>query len=128
MDDISHEFVLPHEEPVLADVINPSHDVDPPFNKPTEENDDQPISKNRYSESYPRSAGQPIQKEKTEFEMFRDSDRASGTQPWEPFLSKKEWELATWLMKNVNQRATEEYLKLPIVSTHFSAPFDYSDL
>jgi hypothetical protein len=116
-DDIAHEFFPPHEGP-LADTRLPSPDseVHPSVDNEAEDNDDQPSSQNRYSEAYPHLAGQPIRKEKTDFEKFRDNDSAVGKQPWDPFSSQKEWELATWLMKNVNQRATEEYLNLPIVS------------
>lgn len=115
MDDVSYEFVLPHEVPELDNARTPSP-VDPPVEYPPDDRDDQPTSRTRFSESYPHSAGQPIRKEKTEFEKFHDYDSTAGGQPWDPFSSKKEWELATWLMKNVNQRATEQYLNLPIVS------------
>jgi hypothetical protein len=119
MDGLAYDFVLEHEK--LANPRTPSPApvrVDPPVNmRPEDHNvDDQPSSPTRYSEAYPRSAGRPIRKEKTEFEKFRDTDSDAGRQPWEPFLSKKEWELATWMLKNVNQRATNQYLNLPIVS------------
>ena len=115
MEGLAQDFVLPHKGPEL-DTGAPSPAADAPVDKQAEDNDDQPTSHSRYSEAYPRSVGQPIREEKTQFEGFRDSDSAAGRQPWEPFSSKKEWELATWLMKNVNQRATEQYLNLPIVS------------
>jgi len=35
--------------------------------------------------------------------------------PYAPFDSKQEWELAQWLIKNVGQMQTEAFLKLPIV-------------
>lgn len=128
MDDLSHEFILPHDAPEPADTRAPNPAVDPPVTgnkrawvEDAEDDDDQPNSQTRYSEAYPHSAGQPLRKEKTEFEKFRDNDSAGSRQPWEPFSSKKEWELATWLIKNANQRATDEFLKLPIVSVHSSA-------
>ena len=113
MDGPTYEFVLAHEGPEPANTVPVAVDPD---NTWPEENDDQPSSRTRYSEAYPRSAGQPIRKEMTQFEKFRDNDSVAGRQPWEPFSSKKEWELATWIIKNVNQRATEQYLNLPIVS------------
>jgi hypothetical protein len=116
MDHISYEFVLPQQGPELANTRTPSPEVDPTVNNQAEDNDNQPNSHTRYSEAYPRSAGQPIRKEKTEFENFHDNDSAAGRQPWDPFSSKKEWELATWMIKNINQRATNQYLNLPIVS------------
>jgi len=131
MDNISHEFTLPHVPPELADTIAPFPAVDPPVDnrrgawvEDAEDNDNQPTSsQNRYSEAYPHSAGQPLRKEKTEFEKFCNNDSAATRQPWEPFSSKKEWELATWLIKNANQKATEQYLKLPIVSVQRSARY-----
>jgi hypothetical protein len=125
MDNLSHEFVLPQEGPELANTRTPSSAVDPPVDKRAEDNlnDDQPSSHTRYSEAYPRSAGQPFRKERTQFEKFRDNDRAAGKQPWEPFSSKKEWELATWIMKNINQKAIDQYLNLQIVSVQYSAPY-----
>ena len=116
MDILSHEFVLPQDGPEPAIPRIPSPELNPPVDNPTEDHDDQPTSQSRYSEAYPHSAAQPIRQEKTEFENFRDNDSTAGRQPWEPFSSKKEWELATWIIRNVNQRATEQYLNLPIVS------------
>lgn len=120
MDDLSYKFVLPYEGGESANTTRRSPSgspaVDLHVDKRAEDTDDQPSSHTRYSEAYPRSVGQPIRKEKTPFENFRDIDSAAGRQPWEPFSSKNEWELATWIMKNVNQRATEQYLNLPIVS------------
>ena len=120
MEDLSHEFDLP---PGPAPMRAPSPAAEPPVDMRARvedvDDDDQPSSHTRYSEAYPRSAGRPLRKEKTQFEKFRDSDSAAGRQPWAPFSSKKEWELATWLMKNANQKATEQYLSLPIVSNQF---------
>ena len=115
MDVISYEFVLPLPEVANTPRTLSPPPVDPHVEYPAEDNDDQPASPARYSEAYPRSAGQPIRKEKTDFEKFRDDDSDAGRPPWDPFASKKEWELARWLINNVNQRATEEYLNLPIV-------------
>ena len=36
--------------------------------------------------------------------------------PWDLFASEQEWALAMWLRKNVGQKSTDEFLKLPIVS------------
>ena len=66
---------------------------------------------------YPRPVTTPIQKGKTKFETLLERQSADRKQPWEPFASKDEWQLATWLMANVGQTSTDEYLKLPIVSS-----------
>ncbi|KAG6821782.1 hypothetical protein H0H92_000911, partial [Tricholoma furcatifolium] len=55
----------------------------------------------RYIHKYPRPADESQEKE--------------GKECWAPFAGEEEWELATWLMKHVGQKSTDEYLKLPIV-------------
>jgi hypothetical protein len=70
----------------------------------------------RYVEPFPGPAGDALRREKTGFETLEGVQRLEGKPPWEPFASRAEWELAEWLMKNVGQRSTNEYLKLPIVS------------
>ena len=67
-------------------------------------------------EALPTSCQNPIRKGKTKFETLLEQQTADGNQPWDPFASKEEWQLATWLMANVGQTSTDEYLKLPIVS------------
>lgn len=52
----------------------------------------------------------------TVFERMRAEQTAAGLSPHAPFLDSDEWELASWLSKNVSQTATDAYLKLPIVS------------
>ena len=65
---------------------------------------------------YPHPVRTPIRKGKTKFETLLEQQTADGNQPWDPFVSKEEWQLAMWLMANVRQTSTDEYLKLPIVS------------
>ena len=67
----------------------PSPAVDPPVNKQAwvedaeddAYDDNQPRSHTHYSEAYPHSAGQPLYKEKTQFEKFQDNDSTAGRQP-----------------------------------------------
>jgi hypothetical protein len=73
-------------------------------------------STDRFIESYPGDAGQGMRKTKTRFEELLIMQEAEGKKPWEPFASEEEWDLTKWLIKNVGQRSTDEYLKLPIVS------------
>ncbi|KAJ7737951.1 Zn-finger domain-containing protein [Mycena metata] len=59
-------------------------------------------------------AGTPLEKGETLFErMYADQNAKNGTD-FGPFCDEEEWDLARWLMKNVNQTGTDEYLKLPI--------------
>ena len=48
-----------------------------------------------------------------QMKMFQDSTEKGS---YAPFTDLDEWELAQWLIKTVNQHATNEFLKLPIVS------------
>ncbi|KAF8868528.1 hypothetical protein BD779DRAFT_1397671, partial [Infundibulicybe gibba] len=55
---------------------------------------------------------------KTKFELLLENQIRDGTDQWAPFASQEEWGLAVWLMKNVGQTSTDEFLKLPAVSEH----------
>jgi hypothetical protein len=70
----------------------------------------------RFVEPYPGDAGQGLRKSKTRFEKWLEIQEAEGKKPWDPFASKEEWALTGWLIKNVGQKSTDEYLKLQIVS------------
>jgi hypothetical protein len=48
----------------------------------------------------------------TLFEEICESQEAMGEPPISPFVDEEEWELARWLMKNVNQTATDKFLKM----------------
>ncbi|KAG0691485.1 hypothetical protein DFH29DRAFT_779952, partial [Suillus ampliporus] len=50
------------------------------------------------------------------FERYRKEQREEGEEPWAPFENAEEWSLAQWLVKNLGQTQTDEYLKLPIVN------------
>jgi hypothetical protein len=49
------------------------------------------------------------------FQALWDKQKLGGGK-WEPFEDEEEWELAEWLIKNVGQKQTDTFLKLPIVS------------
>ncbi|KAI9459627.1 hypothetical protein HD554DRAFT_2206981 [Boletus coccyginus] len=48
----------------------------------------------------------------TPFEQMKRYQEATGRGAYAPFADHDKWALAQWLIKNVNQRATEEFLKL----------------
>lgn len=103
-----NDFVPPSPSPAPRTVSVEEHE-------PTEENTYQSMHTNRYIESYPGKAGEGTHKSKTQFEEWLESQEHEGKKPWDPFASKEEWELACWLIKNVGQSSTDEYLKLQIV-------------
>jgi hypothetical protein len=75
----------------------------------------------RFIESYPGDAGEGIRKSKTQYEEWLESQREDGKNRWDPFASEQEWALARWLILNVGQKATDEFLKLSIVSKIYAA-------
>ncbi|KAG6905182.1 hypothetical protein DXG01_004385 [Tephrocybe rancida] len=58
----------------------------------------------RYIHEYPRPAGSWIRKANTGFESLLEDLIVEGRERWEPFEMKEEWELVTWLMKNVQNQ------------------------
>jgi hypothetical protein len=69
----------------------------------------------RYAREFPTPA-EEFGDAKTVFKEIFDDQKKKKESPWGPFADKDEWELARWLAKNVNQRATEEFLKMSGVS------------
>ncbi|KAJ3861150.1 hypothetical protein EV359DRAFT_47752, partial [Lentinula novae-zelandiae] len=53
-----------------------------------------------YEENYPYPAGTPVQPCQTAFEIYCERQKAEGSEPWEPFRSQDEWELARWLIES----------------------------
>ena len=75
-----------------------------------------PETKNsRYVEAFPEEAGQGLRQSKTQFENWLAEQLHEGKNPWEPFASREEWALSQWLIKNIGQKATDDYLKLQMV-------------
>ncbi|KAG1897031.1 uncharacterized protein F5891DRAFT_1130082 [Suillus fuscotomentosus] len=62
-------------------------------------------------------AGQTLREGKTGFERFQEYKECMGEDKWAPFDGGEEWGLAEWLVKNLGQTRTDEFLKLPIVSS-----------
>ncbi|KAJ6527883.1 hypothetical protein DFH09DRAFT_935537 [Mycena vulgaris] len=74
----------------------------------------------RWEQDFPeeRRAGAILEECKTQFEKLRESQKAAGQEPWYPFESEEEWELARWLMTSgLSQSKTDDYLKLKMVRT-----------
>ena len=78
--------------------------------------DDKEDHNERFIDPFPGAAGEALRHEKTCFENLQQTQQLKGETPWAPFANKAEWGLAEWLMRNVGQKSTDEYLQLPIVS------------
>ncbi|KAJ7506471.1 Zn-finger domain-containing protein [Mycena galericulata] len=90
--------------------------------------EDDPRNLSRFIESFPGEEDFPghetfvdanaetLGRGETVFERMFEEQTAEGLGPYSPFLDGEEWDLASWLSKNVSQSATDSYLKLPIYS------------
>jgi hypothetical protein len=71
----------------------------------------------RYAENYNAAdAAHVLRKSLNPFQAYRANQNRLGEEPWAPFKTKSDWELAVFLIKELSQTATDKYLKLPIVS------------
>ena len=113
MDTIAENIILP------LTFDPPSEPIGEDVNRPGSTDDDNLHVEEhalRFSQQYPRLIANPIRLQKTRFEKQRDEDTMNGKHPWERFSSQDEWELGRWLINSVNQKATDKYLNLLIVS------------
>ena len=76
----------------------------------------------RYIENFPEEflAGATWGKCKPLFKRLDEERKRVGGRHWAPFEDEEEWQLAEWLIRDVGQKQTDIFLKLPIVS--FSLP------
>jgi hypothetical protein len=123
------------EDSYIPDVLDPPRKFDPPqapsfTPSPPTSNTDVPDRRacveeveeeedggiKRWFKDYLRPAGTAGASAQTYFEKLLVEQRTRGQDPWAPFADEEEWGLAQWLMLNVGQNATDNFLKLPIVS------------
>ncbi|KAJ6619442.1 hypothetical protein B0H10DRAFT_2163885 [Mycena sp. CBHHK59/15] len=70
-----------------------------------------------------QAAGATYGPAKTTFELIRDDEILTPGTVLGPFRDDDEWQLAKWLIKHVGHTATEEFLKLPIISDRAQPSF-----
>ncbi|KAG2365992.1 hypothetical protein BDR07DRAFT_1470277 [Suillus spraguei] len=59
----------------------------------------------------------------TSFERFQQYKECMGKDKWAPFNDGEEWGLTEWLVKNLGQTRTDEFLKLPITQNQTKPSF-----
>ncbi|KAJ7643557.1 Zn-finger domain-containing protein [Roridomyces roridus] len=108
----------------FGDDFMPTAPIQPPELQPTrnrrptvEEVEDEGDVFQRAYESFDEPqlrAGQPCSASRVEtiLEEWRERQQTFGESEYSPFMGADEWELAQWLSKNVNQTATDDFLKL----------------
>jgi hypothetical protein len=80
-----------------------------------DDEDDDLTGSTRYVNPYPYLAGTAKGQADPKFEHIRKEQMEQGEDIWAPFEDQDEWELARWLARNVGQKQTDDFLKLPIV-------------
>lgn len=112
--EIEDDIADTHSEPADS-MAGQEPDLDNRRNEGNQEGQD--AGPARYAREYDQGlAAEVLGSAKTAFEVMKDYQESSGCGAYAPFADHEEWELAEWLVRNVNQRATEEFLKLSIVS------------
>lgn len=81
-----------------------------------EDLDEDDIRVKQFVQKYPRLVGTVLAQGQTVFEKWEAENRKSHLEPFAPFASQEEWELAVWLIQNVGHNRIEEFLKLAMVS------------
>jgi hypothetical protein len=113
---IADDFVMPPQVPPKRASVEDDEDYDG--------GNTYRMSKGeRFIEYYLGDAGKGLRKSKTRFEVWLENQREEEKNLWDPFASEQEWALTMWLLKNVGQTSTDEFLKLPIVSKLWVAAY-----
>ncbi|KAG1779091.1 hypothetical protein EV702DRAFT_1178629 [Suillus placidus] len=68
-------------------------------------------------------AGWALYEGETKFEGYKRDQEEGSEHPWSPFEDTEEWDLAQWLIKNLGQTRTDEFLKLPITQNRTKVSF-----
>jgi hypothetical protein len=130
------DFLLEEERAITEEMLNdeeinlPHEPLPPPQDEPrlypqpehatgTEEVVNEDVG--RYIEIFPDEylAGATWGRCKPLFESLNEEQKRAGGNRWAPFEDEDEWQLAEWLIRNVGQKQTDTFLKLPIVSFFF---------
>ncbi|KZP20961.1 hypothetical protein FIBSPDRAFT_1021562 [Athelia psychrophila] len=84
------------------------------------------LGREPFVEPYPeeKEAGKIYGRARTNFEEIRVKQQSEGKEPWAPFESEAEWEVARWMMRSgISQRETESFLKLEKIRTGVQPSF-----
>jgi hypothetical protein len=114
---------LPPDPPVIQDseeetIPTASSQKRPYVEDLDDEEDEPPETDSVYIQEFPAHlrAGEKKGESKTQFEMLRERQKAEGLEPWSPFPSQNEWELARWLVESgASQSKIDSFFKLKAV-------------
>lgn len=107
------------------DIPQPQHEPQPHAQHATVDvpNNEESNDGGRFIENFPEEyrAGATWGRSKSLFESLDEEHKTLGGSRWAPFEDEDEWQLAEWLIRNVGQKQTDTFLKLPIVSFYSHA-------
>ncbi|KAJ7762799.1 hypothetical protein DFH07DRAFT_867460 [Mycena maculata] len=109
-----------------SDTAVPSPEIPRPTKRPRATVEEIPDEDERWTQDFPEEfqAGAVLEECKTQFEKLRQEQKDHGENPWHPFESEDEWELARWLMNSgLSQSKTDDYLKLKVVREGINPSF-----
>ncbi|KAG1886255.1 hypothetical protein F4604DRAFT_1969781 [Suillus subluteus] len=124
----------PDDNPPPVDVdfshVHPHLDPNPALRKSrcitieeVEDEDGTPFSYTGHYFEPQADAGWALHEGETKFERYRRHQEEEVEDRWSPFEDAEEWDLAEWLVKNLGQTCTDEFLKLPITQNHMKLSF-----
>ena len=118
---------LPPDPPVIQDSDEetiPTASQKRPYVEDSDDEDDEPRKPDSvYIQEFPAHlrAGEKKGEIKTQFETLRERQKAEDLEPWFPFPSEDEWELARWLVESgASQSKIDSFMKLKTVCTCLS--------
>ncbi|KAI0292756.1 hypothetical protein BC826DRAFT_954755 [Russula brevipes] len=85
--------------------------------------DEQLKEQGYYVLEYPGPAGRPIRNAEPAFARSRQANLQAGEAPWSPFVSKDEWEFASWILQNLGHHQIDDLLKLDFIKKRTGASF-----
>lgn len=109
------EFIPPSRWEGTPEPELPDHERQSKRARVEEVEDEQAYT--RFSHSFP-TPSKVYSDGTTLFEAVFEDQAAKGESAFFPFADRDDWDLARWLALNVNQRATQEFLKMPGVSRY----------
>lgn len=81
--------------------------------------EDTPFKTDDVTDEFRPAAGEPHSRQpnmSSDFERLRESQQASGSEPWAPFSSVEDWDYARWIMNSgLSQKQIDEMLALDLV-------------
>ncbi|KAG0693775.1 hypothetical protein DFH29DRAFT_1006946 [Suillus ampliporus] len=121
-DHLADAFVPPHHQ-CLESTSNSTHTTKRPCVTVEEivDEEDHP-RQGHYYEAY-AGAGQVLHESMTCFEEVQMNQDTSGESTFTPFADEEEWGLAEWLVNNLGQTQTDEFLKLSITQKRTKPSF-----